>query len=138
LDFIQRNKQFFNSGGTLTFTFYDSCVLNGSNKPGKNFDSTYSKAQELLGQNIGEAERLLRIMKPASTEQAEIIATVFAAWNDLIQAGQKISDDVIVNEVRRNWAATKARFTPERLKIAIKWLKERELVPKGVGPRTLK
>lgn len=104
---------------------------------GPKFDSAVREAETILGVNKSKAEKLLKILKAASTEQAEIIATVFAAWNDLLQAGAKPNAETIIYEVRNNWAETKERFTPARLKIALNWLREMKLVPTGNGPRTL-
>lgn len=106
-------------------------------QPGPKFSSAVLAGERALGSNLAKAEKLMKIMRKATTEQAEIIATVFAAWNDLIQAGVKPSPEIIINEVRKNWAETKERFTPARLRIALNWLKEMKLTPLGLGPRTL-
>ena len=108
--------------------------------PGEKVSFAVDKTRKALTKNgtLAEADRVLGILSIATTEQAEIIATVFAAWNDLLAYGADDSPDSIVKEVRENWSDTKRRFTPERLKSAIQWLRSKKLVPTGKGPRTFK
>jgi hypothetical protein len=127
--------------GASTKVFRSDTIKAGRSKrvvysPGPKFPAAVSAATEFLGTHTGRAVKLLQIMKKATTEQAEIIATVFAAWNDLLQAGVRPPPEVII-EVRKNWSETKQRFTPARLRIALNWLREMKLTPTGTGPRTL-
>ncbi len=70
------------------------------------------------------------------TEQAEIVATLYAAWNDMLIAGKSPEDQEIICEVRENWHECKKRFTENRLQTALDWMREKGLVPKGLGVRT--
>lgn len=72
------------------------------------------------------------------TEQIEIVAMLFAAWNDFLIAGEPVSDDSINEDVRDHWNVSKQEFTPQRLAIALKWMRDRGLVPSGIGPQTIR
>lgn len=83
-----------------------------------------------------EFDRLLALFSDRATEEAEIIATLFAAWNDFLIDGHEPSDDEIVREVRENWHEKKGRFTPALLRKWLGWLRQNDLVPQGRSPRT--
>lgn len=83
-----------------------------------------------------QLDRLLALFSDRTTEEAEIIATLFAAWNDFLIDGHDPSDDEIVREVRENWHEKKGRFTPTLLRKWLDWLRQNELVPQGHQPRT--
>lgn len=84
-----------------------------------------------------EFDRLLDLFADKTTEEAEIIATLFAAWNDFLIDGLPASNDAIITEVRENWHPAKARFAPKTLVKWLAWMRENKLVPRGLGPRTL-
>ncbi len=90
------------------------------------------------GQKLTEIDRVIRLVEPMTTDQAEIVATLYAAWNDLIIKGKNsgIEDEAIIKEVREAWHERKKRFSGERLTKAINWMRQRNLIPKGKGKLT--
>jgi type I restriction enzyme S subunit len=82
-------------------------------------------------------DRLLSLFANKSTEEAEIIATLFAAWNDSLINGKSPNDDEIIREVRENWHPEKMRFTADKLRSWLDWMRRNRLVPEGHGPRTI-
>jgi type I restriction enzyme S subunit len=99
-----------------------------------------AKAQEvtsILGDQKAELDRLLSLFSKKSTEEVEIITTLFAAWNDALIDGHSLSDDEIIREVRENWHPKKMRFSSDRLRFWLNWVRQNGLVPKGHGPRTI-
>ncbi|WP_028007171.1 hypothetical protein [Solimonas flava] len=76
-------------------------------------------------------------MQNKRTEDVEIIATLFAVWNDALLDGRVPTDDEMVVEVRENWHIAKERFSPETLKQWLGWMREHGFVPKGKPPRTV-
>jgi type I restriction enzyme, S subunit len=95
-----------------------------------------AEALALLGNQKTELDRLLSLFQDKTTEEAEIIATVFAAWNDLLIDGKSPSDDEIIREVRENWHYKKERFTPTLLTRWLNWLRQQSVIPRGLAPRT--
>ncbi len=81
---------------------------------------------------------LIDLLRPLDTERCEIIATLFAAWNDLIIAGQPFNDFDIIREVRANWHESKTRFDENRLRKALQWMRDKGLVPQGHGKATMR
>ena len=83
-----------------------------------------------------QLNQFLSLSKKFTTEQSEIIDTIYAVWNDFLIEGKTPSDDEIVDEVKNNWHERKKRFSDERLKKAIQWMKKQNLVPQGYGSKT--
>ena len=108
---------------------YKYSSLQNSNGYRKYFNKYWNKYQFKLN-------NLLSFAKQWTTEQSEIIDTIFAVWNDLLIENKKPSVEEIIYEVKNNWYHTKKRFSDDRLKKAIKWMKENELVPQGYGLKT--
>jgi type I restriction enzyme S subunit len=81
-------------------------------------------------------DKLLHILKPATTEQCEIVATLYAAWNDFLIDGIQPSDEQIVNEVLTNWSERKESIDRQRWFIALEWMREKDIIPVGYGAST--
>ncbi len=106
--------------------------------PGAKSAQLLAAAEKYLGAGKARMDHLLGWMEKFDTERAEIVATLFAAWSDLLRAGVSVTDDAIITEVRENWHESKKRFEPARLRIALGWMREHALVPPGTGPTPLK
>jgi type I restriction enzyme S subunit len=104
--------------------------------PGPNIDERLRAAEDILGDRVGELDRLVHIFGPRRTEYAEVVATLFAAWNDLLMDGRDASPDEIITEIHSNWHERKLRFGAERLRRALRWMRDNNIVPTGRGPRT--
>lgn len=82
---------------------------------------------------IGETlEKILSAFKTAKSEQCEIVATLLAAWSDLLHEKGTVSDEMIVREVLHNWHEAKRRIPEDRWLAALGWMREKGFVPKGV------
>jgi len=95
----------------------------------KYFDNYWSGYREGL-------DSLIALLRPLDTERCEIVATLFAAWNDLIIVGKPFDDDDILREVRTNWHESKERFDEDRLRKALQWMRDKNLMPQGRGKAT--
>ncbi|MFY3531610.1 restriction endonuclease subunit S [Achromobacter denitrificans] len=81
---------------------------------------------------VGETlEKILSAFKTAKTEQCEIVATLLAAWSDLLREKGAVSDEMIVHEVLHNWHEAKQRILEDRWLMALGWMREKGFVPKG-------
>lgn len=67
------------------------------------------------------------------TRQAEIVATLYAAWNNLLLLGRSPSDEEIVYEARENWHASKLGIDRGKFFKGLEWMREQRLVPVGRG-----
>ena len=72
-----------------------------------------------------------------TTDQAEMYATLFAAWNDFLIAGRTPPDAEIIQEFRQNWHERKQKFMPDQLRDALTFMRAHQLVPRGIGPATM-
>ncbi|WP_407848261.1 restriction endonuclease subunit S [Bordetella petrii] len=84
-----------------------------------------------------EFNRLIYALADKKTEQVEIIATLFAVWNDFLIDGAQPTDAQIISDVRENWHECKARFTPAELGRWLDWLRRENIIPQGLPPRTV-
>lgn len=97
------------------------------------FNELQVKTRQALGPRLSEVEALLRLLLPLNTRQAEIVATLYAAWNNLLLAGHQPSDPHIIFEARANWHPDKLKIEQERFEKGLSWMKAKGLVPTGQG-----
>ena len=83
-----------------------------------------------------EIERIINVFLPYDTAQAEVVATLFAAWNDAIIAGQPFTDEDVVDDVLTNWHERKTRFPRDMWLRAMQEMRKNNLIPKGYGKKT--
>jgi len=76
-------------------------------------------------------EKIIDTFKTSSTEQCEIVATLYSAWDDLLQNHQPFTDDNILNEVLNNWNETKKRIKRSRWQAALDWMRANGFVPQN-------
>lgn len=88
------------------------------------FDRHFSRIDETV-------KSILATFRTARTEQCEIVATLLAAWSDLLRQRGTVSDEVIVHEVLNNWHESKQRITEDRWLKALGWMRDKGFVPKG-------
>ncbi|WP_293932681.1 restriction endonuclease subunit S [Sphingobacterium sp. UBA6645] len=99
------------------------------------------KAITQFEKNLSEEQKqrvdqLLHLFLTFDLEQAEIVATVYAAWNNLLILGKNNpTDQEIVQEARYNWSDRKLGLEEHRFYKAIEWMQKDtvNLVPTGYG-----
>ncbi len=117
-------------------------------KPGKKLREGVSLFEKLFSaDDVQKIERLIELTAPMSRDQTEIVATLFACWNDLLIADKNPTDIEIIKEFKLKWhpgksakfaSSGKAKpiFTEDKLHKALQWMREKKLVPQGKGKRT--
>lgn len=101
----------------------------------RRFEELIKRTRERLGDRNQEVSSLLELMLPMSTQEAEIVCTVYAAWNNLLLDGQQPTDESIIFEARENWHPDKLRIPREKFFTAIDWLRENGVIPVGRGKK---
>jgi len=97
-----------------------------------------SRAESVMApEQKAEFDRLIHALADKTTEEVEIIATLFAVWNDFLIDGTQPTDEQIITDLRENWHQRKARFTPAKLGQWLGWLRTENFVPRGLLPRTV-
>ncbi len=93
-------------------------------------------AVKYLDKKQSDFDRLLGQIEKMDVEQAELFATTYAAWNDLLIDGRAVSEDAVVKEVY-DWHEAKKKFDRARILNCIEWMRKEGYVPTGKGRRTL-
>lgn len=97
-------------------------------------------ASDFIDRHLKERTKAVRglaeVFRPLDTDQTEIVATLFACWNDLLLRNRTVSDEQIMREFLLHWHPKKSRFTQARLNKALAWMKKQKIVPKGQGNPT--
>jgi hypothetical protein len=104
------------------------------------FDRLITRTRGVLGDRTREVDQLLRWMTPMTVRKAELVATVFAAWNNLLLSGKQPSDEQIVAEARENWHAKKLTIDRRNFFAVLNQLRNAGIEPLGrgkyIGPKT--
>lgn len=119
--------------GYLTFARQASGGYRVTKKAG--FDSLITKTRAALGDRNQKLIELLDLMTPMTTKQAEIFATVYAAWNNLLMDGAPSTDEHIVRAAREDWHSDKLSIPRDKFFTAIEWMRTKDLCPGGKGKR---
>lgn len=128
--------------GKRWFEVHEKTLANGRKKTEYRCLSALSEpaanAEALMtpGQKT-EFDRLIYALADKKTEDVEIIATLFAVWNDFLIDGVQPTGAQIISDVRENWHERKARFTPAELGRWLDWLRRENIIPQGLPPRTV-
>ena len=88
----------------------------------KYFDRYYSDVLPMF-------DTIINTFKTSSTEQCEIVATIYSAWDDLLHGGRPFSDEDILDEVLNNWHESKRRIERSRWQKALVWMRDNGFVP---------
>ncbi|REJ87134.1 MAG: hypothetical protein DWQ34_25800 [Planctomycetota bacterium] len=104
--------------------------------PGPKIGEQVGRAEELLGDRQAEMDRLLDLFSGMRTRRAELIATTFFVWNDLLIDGATADESEIADEFFRWHESKRKKFTPVKVAEAIEWLRDNDMVPTGKGHRT--
>ena len=100
---------------------------------GQQFEKIISKASSCLGDDLEKVNALIDLLVKMNTRQAEIVATVYIAWNNLILQGKTITDEAIVTEAREDWHEAKLKIEREKFFKGLEWMRSNGLIPKGSG-----
>lgn len=74
-------------------------------------------------------DKIINTFKSQRTEQCEIVATLYSAWEDLLHSNKSFIDTDIVNEVLNNWHESKKRISQDRWFKAIQWMRNNGFAP---------
>jgi type I restriction enzyme S subunit len=77
----------------------------------------------------------IELMVDMDRDFAELVATTYAAWNNLILDRCTITDVAIVRAARDEWHQDKLRFDPSRFHDAIRFIRSNNFVPDGSAKR---
>jgi type I restriction enzyme S subunit len=94
------------------------------------------RAEQALGNEKAAFDRFLSEVSGMDTRMLEALATLHAAWNDLLLEGQMPSDQEIISEVLEHWPGKAEKFTKGELRQYLAYLRTTSYLPKGTGQST--
>ena len=81
------------------------------------------KTPELPAYSIN---RMIDLFLPMDKVRAEVVATVYAAWNNFLIDGYQPSDEEIVKAAREDWSKQKLNIERQNFFKALKWMRKKE------------
>jgi type I restriction enzyme S subunit len=91
----------------------------------------------ITGDQLNAVDYVCQSLRTWSTDDCELLATVYAAWNDLLLWRHPVSDDAIVEQVHEHWHESKRRFSLTRIVDMKSKLTDLGLEPTGFGRPTI-
>jgi type I restriction enzyme S subunit len=95
-----------------------------------------AEAATLLGDRRVAFDQLIGHFATLDSAGAELFATVYAAWNDLLLEGRPADEAAITAEVYGWHPSKREKFTPEAITCQIAWMRTNGYAPTGTGERT--
>jgi hypothetical protein len=105
---------------------------------GPNLTEALDRARSVLGTSRKAINRMIDLFRKRDTDECEIVATLYASWNDLLLDSKDAGDASIIQEFLSAWHEKKRRFSRQRLQQALEWMKVNDLVPTGKADHTLR
>jgi restriction endonuclease S subunit len=97
------------------------------------FDDQLKQANASLEPFRADLNKVIDLIIDMNSEEAELFATVYAAWNNLIIDKASITDQAIVREARENWHSDKLKIPEQRFHNALNSIRTRNLEPDGTA-----
>ncbi len=82
-----------------------------------------------FGDVASRFDEIIDIFRTAKTDQCEIVATLYAAWEDLLAKGDHVTDDQLVEQVLHHWHPSKQKIAESRWRRALVWIRAKGLTP---------
>lgn len=99
------------------------------------FSAMVTEGEEALKPVQDRLETAIGLIAPMNSEQAELLATVHAAWNNLLLDGVEATDAAIIHEARANWHVAKQKFGDGKFRQAIAAIRAKGIEPNGSAKR---
>ncbi len=99
------------------------------------YDEMLARAIASVKPYQDKLKKVVDLVLPMNSRDAEVFATVHAAWNNLILDKQPVTDEAIIREARENWHSEKLRIPEDDFRKAIRLIRNKGLVPDGSAKR---
>ncbi|MEQ8471504.1 MAG: hypothetical protein RIC35_09970 [Marinoscillum sp.] len=97
-------------------------ALPGLSKQREYYSKYYSDYDEKI-------QWLISIFRSNKTEKVELIATIFACWEELLADNSIINDSIIISKVYK-WSKEKKKFSEDKIIEGIRWMENNNLFPR--------
>lgn len=85
-------------------------------------------ADRMFKKQLPDIDKLIEHLRGMNTEQAELFATIYAVWRELLSSGTPSTAENTSRGLYA-WHESKKRFTRQRIERCIKWMRERGYAP---------
>jgi type I restriction enzyme S subunit len=97
----------------------------------ENYKKGLEAARHEIENPSADIHKVIDFLLPMNSEEAEVLATVFAAWNNLIIKSRPVDDEAIVREAREDWHPEKMNIPRHKFFEAIALLRKSQVIPTG-------
>lgn len=104
-------------------------------EPLERFDALLRQADAIDPDKRNAINRVIDVFLPMNMREAELFATVYAAWNNLKLDGEPDTDDAIIWEAREDWHPKKLEIPRSDFVKALAAVRKSGLIPTGKGMR---
>lgn len=103
------------------FSKYSYNPLEDLEKYKKYYDKYFSDFRKQI-------QWLIDTFKKQKTDKVELIATLFFCWKEINESQDIFSDELLIERFYK-WSKEKGKFSRDRVKKAIEWMREKEFLP---------
>nr|WP_298968318.1 restriction endonuclease subunit S [uncultured Halomonas sp.] len=132
---MQRAEEWARDSGFFEFVKRPTGQRGYDFRKGACYGELVAEAMQALMPYENVLKHVVKVLMPLNTAETEILATVYAAWNNLLLEGIEPTENAIIHEARENWHADKLKYSEEQFRNAISQLRQHGLVPQGRGKR---
>lgn len=97
--------------------------------PAEKFDGHKQYFERYFAQHKNSIQYIVNLLRRLDSTRCEIVATLYAVWDDFLSQGVQPTDAQIVHEVLNNWHESKQRIAEIRWQKALEWMREKQLTP---------
>lgn len=84
--------------------------------------------EKFFANQIDSIQYIIDTFKTAKSDQVEIVGTLYACWNKLIDEKQIVSDELLTKRFYE-WSEEKAKFERNRIIKALRWMETKGIAP---------
>lgn len=88
--------------------------------------------QNYFGPTTGQLDKLFRLLSGATEAKSEIVATIYAVWNNFIIEGKPVTENELIQSFY-DWSERKHQYSQAQVIEGLQWLRENKLEPTGFG-----
>jgi type I restriction enzyme S subunit len=86
------------------------------------------KAQ--FGEQVESIYHLIQLFEDTNSARIEIVATLFACWEEMILDNQLVNDESLLKRFY-DWSEFKGNYSNNQVKSALRWMESNGIVPQG-------